>query len=102
MPFSQTKPDVKNKIKYQKNTHWLANKTLLSIGVVIALPLGLFLTISLIFPLLTGLTTYLFSPQKLSFHPTSIPWIDNASECEHTDRSWHDGKCWDEKHSSSF
>jgi hypothetical protein len=37
-----------------------------------------------------------------SSYPTSIPWIDNQSECEHTGRDWHDTKCWDNQHSSTF
>jgi hypothetical protein len=35
-------------------------------------------------------------------HPTSIPWINDEDGCEHTDRVWHDGKCWDYQHSPSF
>ncbi|MEH2258299.1 hypothetical protein [Nostoc sp.] len=37
-----------------------------------------------------------------SYYPTSIPWIYNKSECEHTGRIWHDGKCWDSEHSPNF
>ncbi|MEH1830754.1 MAG: hypothetical protein V7L29_01375 [Nostoc sp.] len=35
-------------------------------------------------------------------HPTSIPWIFDKSECEHTNRTWRDQKCWDDEHSPMF
>ncbi|MBD2299275.1 hypothetical protein [Nostoc sp. FACHB-190] len=35
-------------------------------------------------------------------HPTSIPWINNESDCRHTGRSWQDNKCWDHEHSLMF
>ncbi|MBC1221826.1 hypothetical protein GNF10_26485 [Nostoc sp. UCD121] len=35
-------------------------------------------------------------------YPTSIPWIDDKSECERTNRVWNDGKCWDSEHSPNF
>lgn len=37
-----------------------------------------------------------------SHYPTSIPWIDDKSECEHTGRIWNNGKCWDREHSPNF
>ncbi|MEH2401733.1 MAG: hypothetical protein V7K18_00375 [Nostoc sp.] len=42
------------------------------------------------------------SPISTSYYPTSIPWIEDKSECEHTSRVWHDGKCWDSGHSPNF
>ncbi|MDZ8187360.1 MAG: hypothetical protein RMX96_21240 [Nostoc sp. ChiSLP02] len=39
---------------------------------------------------------------RTSYHPTSIPWIVDASECEHTGRNWRDRKCWDDKHNPLF
>ena len=35
-------------------------------------------------------------------HPTSIPWIDNELQCQHTKRVWQDDKCWDAEHSPTF
>ncbi|MEH2251552.1 hypothetical protein [Nostoc sp.] len=35
-------------------------------------------------------------------YATSIPWIFDKSECEHTNRTWRDEKCWDEQHSPMF
>ncbi|MEH2329946.1 hypothetical protein [Nostoc sp.] len=42
------------------------------------------------------------TPTSSSYYPTSIPWIYNKSECEHTGRIWNDGKCWDTEHSPNF
>ena len=42
------------------------------------------------------------TPISTSYYPTSIPWIEDKSECEHTSRVWHDGKCWDSEHSPNF
>jgi hypothetical protein len=35
-------------------------------------------------------------------HATSIPWLQNQSECEHTQRTWSKGKCWDSEHNLMF
>lgn len=40
--------------------------------------------------------------QPVSVFPTSIPWINSESQCKHTDRMWHDGKCWDYEHDMTF
>lgn len=37
-----------------------------------------------------------------SSFPTSIPWLHNQSECEHTGRSWRKGECWDSEHNPMF
>jgi hypothetical protein len=42
-----------------------------------------------------------FTPLS-SNYPTSIPWIYDKSECEHTGRIWRDQKCWDSEHSPNF
>ncbi|MBN3872107.1 hypothetical protein [Nostoc sp. JL33] len=43
-----------------------------------------------------------FSPISTSAYPTSIPWIFDKSECEHTNRTWRNEKCWDDQHSPMF
>lgn len=43
-----------------------------------------------------------FTNVGTSYHPTSIPWIDNSSQCEHSGRSWENNKCWDSEHSPTF
>jgi|GEM_PF-1070832 hypothetical protein len=40
--------------------------------------------------------------QSSDFHPTSIPWLKNKSDCEHTGRIWSSGKCWDNEHNPMF
>ncbi|MEH2438354.1 MAG: hypothetical protein V7K25_29845 [Nostoc sp.] len=42
------------------------------------------------------------TPKSSSYYPTSIPWINDKSECEQTGRSWNNGKCWDSEHSPNF
>lgn len=49
---------------------------------------------------LTTLTSISTSPSQTS--PTSIPWISDKSECEHTNRTWRNEKCWDDQHSPMF
>jgi hypothetical protein len=44
----------------------------------------------------------LLTPLTTLDYPTSIPWINDESECEHTSRVWNDGKCWDSEHSPNF
>ena len=35
-------------------------------------------------------------------YPTSIPWLKNQFECEHTGRTWKGGNCWDYEHNPMF
>ncbi|RUT01777.1 hypothetical protein DSM106972_064000 [Dulcicalothrix desertica PCC 7102] len=35
-------------------------------------------------------------------YPTSLPWINNKSECEHRGREWQGEKCWDSEHNMLF
>jgi ABC-type Fe3+ transport system permease subunit len=35
-------------------------------------------------------------------HPTSIPWLTEQSQCQHTHRTWRDNKCWDYEHNPMF
>ncbi|MEA5603727.1 hypothetical protein [Nostoc sp. UHCC 0252] len=66
---------------------------------LIALPIFTLITLSLLLPLFTA---GFFAFAGTSHHSTSIPWIDNASECEHTGRNWRDRKCWDHEHNPMF
>ncbi|MDF5736939.1 MULTISPECIES: hypothetical protein [unclassified Nostoc] len=50
---------------------------------------------------LTSLVSISTSPSTSPF-PTSIPWIFDKSECEHTNRTWRNEKCWDDQHSPMF
>jgi hypothetical protein len=44
----------------------------------------------------------IFQNKSSTSHPTSIPWLVNKSDCEHTGRSWSGGKCWDNEHNPMF
>ncbi|MCX7592659.1 MAG: hypothetical protein N2235_02645 [Fischerella sp.] len=47
------------------------------------------------------LVSYL-SSISISIHPTSIPWIGNQPQCQHTGRTWRNGRCWDYEHNMMF
>lgn len=87
----------------QKNKNYSIFKTKIKIisltGYFIVLPIFTLITLSLLLPLFTA---NLFTSIGISHHSTSIPWIDDASECEHTGRDWRDRKCWDDKHNPMF
>ncbi|BAY92513.1 hypothetical protein NIES3275_45490 [Microchaete diplosiphon NIES-3275] len=96
----QTKKNIQQ--RNGKKT-WTLNNTIFCVAGLIILPIASFAT----FRFLSSSSTYssvssLFTSQNTSAHETSIPWIDNPSECQYTDRSWHDNKCWDEQHSPTF
>jgi hypothetical protein len=40
--------------------------------------------------------------QNAEAHPTALPWLKTQAACEHTDRVWKDGDCWDKEHSPDF
>ncbi len=80
----------KKKTKIFKNF----NQTLLYLIFFLVLPLCTFSTFSLLFTI--------FTENDAASNPTSIPWIDNQSDCLHTRRTWKDNKCWDEEHSPDF
>ncbi|MBE9207716.1 hypothetical protein IQ244_14555 [Nostoc sp. LEGE 06077] len=87
---------------HQQNLHTKqATKTLLTpincvflIGSFIILSTSSFIIIS---SLISDIST-----SSSTTHPTSIPWINNAFDCKHSGRSWHEDKCWDEEHSLMF
>ncbi|MEH1826952.1 MAG: hypothetical protein V7L22_16575 [Nostoc sp.] len=68
-----------------------------------------FLLVSLI---ILGISSFLIASYILSLvssivsssviSPTSIPWIENKSDCQNTNRTWQDNKCWDYEHSLMF
>jgi hypothetical protein len=39
---------------------------------------------------------------QVKFYPTSLPWIQDKSDCEYRGRTWKDGKCWDKEHNPMF
>jgi len=96
MLFSKSTTSLKTNQKNNKiyRTFWTHCNVVLLTGSLITLPICTLITLSLLLPLFTSIGT--------SQYATSIPWIDNASECEHTGRNWRDRKCWDNEHSAMF
>ena len=64
---------------------------------VAVLPTSGFCTASLILSL-----SSLDSTSITVNHPTSIPWLTEQSQCQHTHRTWRDNKCWDYEHNPMF
>lgn len=75
---------------------------MLCMAIFLVLPICTFTAFSSLFPALNSSLFSLVTSSNESPHATSIPWIDNASECQYTNRNWHDNKCWDEQHSPTF
>ncbi len=86
------------RLQAEKSLHPLLNPSniVLLIGFVIVFLASIYAT----FPLIFSSINSIFTP--ISPYPTSIPWINNQSECRHTNRTWQDGKCWDSEHSPMF
>ncbi|MHC5614643.1 MAG: hypothetical protein ACYTXA_27590 [Nostoc sp.] len=78
---------------------WTHSNIVLLTGYLITLPICTLIILSFLLPLFT---TSLFASIGTSKHSTSIPWINDASECEYTGRNWRDGKCWDNQHNPMF
>jgi hypothetical protein len=97
MLFSNLTTSLKNRRKNNKSgtVYWTRTNIVLVSGSLIVFP-----TCALI--ILSSLTSSLFASIQNSYYSTSIPWIDNASECEHTGRNWSDRKCWDNEHNPMF
>lgn len=98
MFFFNFKPSSKNS-RDKLDKFWNRTNTVLLIGYLITLPICTLITLSSIFPLLTA---SLLTSIKSSHYSTSIPWIDDASECQYSGRSWRDRKCWDDQHNPMF
>ncbi|MCC5643734.1 hypothetical protein LC607_12415 [Nostoc sp. CHAB 5824] len=101
MLFSSSKISLKSRHKNNKigTVFWNHSNIILLAGYLITLPIFTLITISLLLPLVTA---SLFASIGTSHHSTSIPWIDDESECEHTGRNWRDRKCWDNEHDPMF
>lgn len=70
-----------------------AKRTALICVSIPILVLGTFATLSFLLPRLESS----FQP-----HPTSIPWLQTESACEHSGRFWQNDTCWDNLHSPDF
>ncbi len=63
--------------------------------------IGFFIILS-IFGYTTSLVLSSLANVSASPHPTSVPWINNKSLCEHTGRTWRNDDCWDAEHNPLF
>jgi hypothetical protein len=101
MLFSHLKNSLKTNPKNHKigAVFWTHTNIVLLTGYLITLPIFTLITLSLLLPLFT---TSFFTSTGTSHYSTSIPWIDDVSECEHTGRNWRDRKCWDNEHNPMF
>ncbi len=66
---------------------------------LLSVPVSTYVLLTLILPMFSS---PVFINVGTSYHPTSIPWIDNSSQCEHSGRSWENNECWDSEHSPMF
>jgi hypothetical protein len=103
MFFSNSKPSLKISQKNKTSSFYTTpNHIILLVGYLITLPILTLITLSFLLPLLSVFSTNLFTSAGNLHYSTSIPWIDDASECEDTGRDWRDRKCWDNEHSPMF
>jgi len=86
----------KKRLRSEKSTYvlWTPSNIIFLIGFLIVLSTSCFSTFSLIFSSLSSISN---SP-----HPTSIPWLHNQFDCEHTGRTWRNEECWDYEHNPMF
>ncbi|WP_062295709.1 hypothetical protein [Nostoc piscinale] len=98
MSFAGIPSHASKKLHTPKNTKTFANPINIVFFVTscIILSTSSLMMLSSVIP---SVTSAISSPNA---YPTSIPWINNESECQHTGRSWQDNKCWDNEHSLMF
>jgi hypothetical protein len=91
---------MRDRLGIKRGKFQLSNtaKIMLFAAVVAVLPTSGFCTASLILSI-----NYVGSTSTATVsHPTSIPWLTDKSQCQHTHRIWRDNKCWDYKHNPMF
>jgi hypothetical protein len=100
MFFFNSKQSFKTSPKNKKYSFFATqSNTVLLTGYLISLPIFTLIALSFLLPIFT---TNLFTSIGTSHYSTSIPWIEDASACEHTGRQWRDRKCWDNEHNPMF
>jgi hypothetical protein len=78
---------------------WKPGNFALMIIFLIVLSTSSFITFPFLFSsIISSVTSISNSPPS----PTSIPWLENQFDCEHTGRTWRNGKCWDWEHNPLF
>jgi hypothetical protein len=91
---------MRDRLSIKQGNFQLSNtaKIMFFAAFVAVLPTSGFCTASLILSL-----SYVGSTSTADIsHPTSIPWLTDKSQCQHTHRIWRDGKCWDYEHNPMF
>ncbi|MGI8500918.1 MAG: hypothetical protein ACR2LR_07225 [Hassallia sp.] len=91
---------MRDRLSIKQGKFQLSNtaKVMLFATFVAVLPTSGFCTAYLILSL-----DYVGSTSTATFsHPTSIPWLTEKYECQHTHRTWRDDKCWDYEHNPMF
>ncbi|WP_414574742.1 hypothetical protein [Anabaena sp. CCY 9402-a] len=89
----------KQRLQYAKVLYplWTPSNIIFLFVFFIILSVCSFATFSSLLSTFSSISNANFSPS-----PTSIPWIFDKSECEHTSRTWENGKCWDSEHNPMF
>lgn len=78
---------------------WKPGNVVLMTIFLIVLSTSSFITFPFLFSsIISSVTSISTSPPS----PTSIPWLENQFDCEHTGRTWRNGKCWDSEHNPLF
>ncbi len=88
----------KERLQFAKALHplWTPINSVFLVGALIILSTSTFAILS------SALSSIGDTFSSLTPSPTSIPWIDNESECNHTGRTWRNDKCWDYEHNPMF
>lgn len=103
MLFSNSKSSLKPSPKHKNFSFGKVQISIIPLaGYLITLPILTLIILYFLLPILPEFISNFFTVTRTSYHPTSIPWIVDASECEHTGRNWRDRKCWDDKHNPLF
>ncbi|WP_200327358.1 hypothetical protein [Sphaerospermopsis aphanizomenoides] len=66
---------------------------------LLILPISTFSILRIVLPMFNS---YPSTNVETSYHPTSIPWIEDSARCENSGRTWDGNKCWDFEHSPLF
>jgi hypothetical protein len=93
----------KPKNRQTKKSLWKSSDTILMGGLLAA---GVISVCIIVPPIFSSLSSSLYltsSEEELSeLHPTSIHWLQNRADCERSQKTWSDGKCWDTEHNLMF
>jgi|GEM_PF-579978 len=91
----------KQRLRSKKGVYplWTPSNIVFLIGFFSVLSTSCFVLFPFLF---SSLVSSLTSISTSAPNPTSIPWLENQFDCEHTSRTWRNGKCWDYEHNPMF